>query len=107
MSPPFYVSFKHFARQPGKRGEGVPVYLTSEMRYQIIAAAIVMTHLYAALNNESVESVSGNNDLVAFIDYTLKFHLGAQSGQASTASVHGAFKAQYDINLYHNIQSIN
>lgn len=88
MGPPVYISYRHLACQLSKLGKCIPVNLTSEIHNQIIAVPIVMTYLYVAQKNESMDSVSGNIKIGALIYYTLKFHLGAQSGQASTTSVH-------------------
>ena len=66
------------------------------MRSQILVVPAIMTFLYSGLKMQTPKSMKDDEVLFNLIDYTLKFHMGAESGQASMASIHGAFTTKYD-----------
>ena len=43
--------------------------------------------------------MSSDTELVKLIEYTLRFHFGAASGQNNLDTIHGAFKAQYGLSV--------
>ena len=93
---PYYISYERLSQEAGALN-GNPFNLTSEMRNQILAVPPFMTYLYAGLKNKTPKEMAGDEKLVSLIEYTLKYHMGAESGQANMATIHGALKVQYDI----------
>ena len=96
MKAPYYLSCERVSQEPSALNRK-PFNLTSEMRNQILAVPPIMTYVYSGLRNNTPKAVAGDERLVRLIEYTLRFHMGAESGQASIAMIHGALTAQYKI----------
>ena len=96
MKAPYYLSYERSSQESGALN-GNPFNLTSEMRNQILAVPPFMTYLYAGLKNKTPKEMAGDEKLVSLIEYTLKYHMGAESGQDNMATIHGTLKVQYDI----------
>ena len=90
VKPPFNVSYKTMVAE---MGEGKNI--TGEIRNQYLACPVFMTYLWAGLRGIPYNRAAGDPELVGLIHYTMRFHLGPDSGQANMSSMHGAFTAQY------------
>ncbi len=90
VKPPFNVSYKRMATE---MGEGKNI--TGEIRNQYLACPVFMTYLWAGLRGIPHNRAAGDPELVDLIHYTMRFHLGPDSGQANMSSMHGAFTVQY------------
>ena len=73
-------------------------WLTGEMRNEIILLPIVMLHLYAGWKNLTPREACGKDELIRLTHYTLRYHFGAETGQANLQQLHGAITASYDMN---------
>ena len=98
MSPTFYLSYKRLASEPGSLNSK-SYNLTSEMRNQLLIVPAVMTLLYAGLKMNTPKSLEHDEKLASLIEYTLRFHMGAESGQANMAVMHGALTTKYGIDF--------
>ena len=58
-----------------------------------------MTHLYAEKNNITPREAVGRTELRNYIDYILRFHFGAESGQSNLSQIHGAAEAGFGLNF--------
>lgn len=94
LTPPYYLDFQRMARQPGTLEEGYNV--SGEIMNEFILCPIFMLYLYAGRKNITPREAVGNHKLVKLIEYTMRFHLGAESGHSNLTKIHGAFSCQYE-----------
>ena len=94
LTPPYYLDFERIARQPGTLDGGYNV--SGEIANEFILCPIFMLYLYADRKNITPREAAGKEKLVKLIDYTMRFHLGAETGHTNLTKIHGAFSGQYE-----------
>ena len=96
LKPPYYVDYSRMATESGSLS-GKMYSVTGEMRNEIILLPIVMLHLYAGSKNLTPGGVSNDQTLKDLTDYTLRYHFGAETGQANLYQLHGDLVGRYSL----------
>ena len=96
LSPPYYLDFKRIANQPGEAKK--QKYNTSgEIMNEFILCPPIMLYIYAGMKNITPRQAVGEKELVKLIEYTMRFHLGAETGHTNMTKIHGAITCQYEL----------
>ena len=72
--------------------------VTGEMQNEIILLPIFLLHLYAGSKHLTPREAIGKAELVQLTDYALRYHCGAETGQANLHNLHGNLMAIYCLN---------
>ena len=96
LSPPYYLDFERIANQPGA-AEGKKYNTSGEIMNEYILCPPFMLYIFAGMKNITPRQAVGQKELVTLIEYTMRFHLGAQTGYSSMTKIHGAIKCQYEL----------
>ena len=54
-------------------------------------------YIFAGMKNITPRQAVGKKELVKLIEYTMRFHLGAETGHTNTTKIHGAITCQYGL----------
>ena len=104
LRPPFYVDYSRMANESGSLANKTYC-VTGEMRNEIILLPIFLLHLYAGSKNLTPREAVGKAELVNLTDYALRYHCGAETGQANLHNLHGNLTAIYGLNYGHGCLS--
>ena len=97
LLPPFYVDYYRMANESGSLANKMYC-VTGEMRNEIILLPIFLLHLYAGSKKLTPREAVGKAELVNLTDYALRYHCGAETGQANLHNLHGNLTAIYGLN---------
>jgi len=97
LRPPFYVDYSRMANESGSLANKTYC-VTGEMQNKMILLPIFLLHLYAGSKNLKPREAVGKAELVNLTDYALRYHCGAETGQANLHNLHGNLTAIYGLN---------
>ena len=88
MEPPHYIDYKQMAKQARSLDRN-KYNIARETFNEYFLVPHIMLHLYAGFNNKYTKEVTCDDKLVKLIEYCLRFHFGAESGQNSRLNYTG------------------
>ncbi len=64
---------------------------------KFILCSPFLLYIFAELKNITPRKAVGEKKLVKLIEYTMRFHLGAETGHTNMTKIHGAITCQYGL----------
>lgn len=95
LYPPFFLDHDRISREPGKVGREWQC--TSLIFNSWYLCAPLAHYLMAGHKNEHVSNMKKDKKVLDIINYTNRFHLGAQSFFQSNTAAHAAMEIQYNL----------